>query len=65
MTSARRAIVSPRHVRTGRVGVEGSEVSFRQDVDLAFDRAVATLDLPPGLANQIKACNSVYQVAAM
>ena len=62
MTSSRRATVSPRHVRSGRVGVEGSEVSFRQDVDLAFDRAVATLDLPPGLANQIKACNSVYQV---
>lgn len=27
-----------------------------------FDRAAATLDLPPGLSEQIKACNSVYQV---
>jgi len=27
-----------------------------------FDRAVATIDLPLGLAEQIKSCNSVYQV---
>ncbi len=38
------------------------EVSFRESVDLMFDRAAATLDLPPGLGDQIKACNSVYQV---
>ena len=38
------------------------EISFRESVDLMFDRAAATLDLPPGLADQIKACNSVYQV---
>ena len=39
-----------------------SEISFRESVDLMFDRAASTLDLPPGLADQIKACNSVYQV---
>ena len=39
-----------------------SEVSFRQSVDLMFDRASATLDLPIGLAQQIRTCNAVYQV---
>ncbi len=39
-----------------------TEISFRESVDLMFDRAASTLDLPPGLADQIKACNSVYQV---
>ncbi len=38
------------------------EVSFRENVDLMFDRAAATLDLPPGLAEQIKTTNNVYQV---
>lgn len=39
----------------------GSE-KFKESVDLMFDRAAATLDLPPGLADQIKANNNVYQV---
>ncbi len=30
------------------------EVSFRESADLMFDRATSTLDLPPGLADQIK-----------
>lgn len=38
------------------------EVSFKESVDLMFDRAAATLDLPPGLADQIKANNNVYMV---
>ena len=38
------------------------ELTFRQSVDLMFDRATATLDLPLGLAEQIRSCNSVYQV---
>lgn len=38
------------------------EVSFLESVNLMFDRAAARLDLPPGLPDQIKACNSVYQV---
>lgn len=36
--------------------------TFLDSVNRMFDRAAATLDLPPGLAEQIKACNSVYQV---
>ena len=39
-----------------------TEVSFKQSVDLMFDRAAATLDLPTGLAEQIKANNNVYMV---
>jgi len=38
------------------------ETSFKASVDLMFDRAAATLDLPPGLADQIKANNNVYMV---
>jgi len=38
------------------------EVSFKDSVDLMFDRAAATLELPPGLADQIKANNNVYHV---
>ena len=39
-----------------------SEVTFRQSVELMFDRASATLNLPFGLAQQIRTCNAVYQV---
>ena len=38
------------------------ELSFRESVDRMFDRATATMDLPLGLADQIRSCNSVYQV---
>jgi glutamate dehydrogenase (NAD(P)+) len=38
------------------------ELSFKESVDLMFDRAVATLDLPPGLADQIKINNNIYLV---
>ncbi|MCZ6633981.1 MAG: Glu/Leu/Phe/Val dehydrogenase [bacterium] len=38
------------------------EHTFKESVDLMFDRAAATLDLPTGLADQIKANNNVYQV---
>ena len=38
------------------------EPSFRENVDLMFDRAAATLNMPVGLAEQIRTCNAVYQV---
>lgn len=38
------------------------EATFKESVDLMFDRAAATLDLPLGLSEQIKANNNVYQV---
>ena len=40
----------------------GRELSFLENVDHVFDRAVACLDLPPGLPEQIKHCNSVIQL---
>lgn len=39
-----------------------SEVSFRKSVNLTFDAAMATLDLPPGLGYYIKSVNNVYQI---
>ena len=39
-----------------------NEITFRESVDRMFDRATATMDLPLGLAEQIRSCNSVYQV---
>lgn len=38
------------------------EPTFRQSVDLMFNRAVALLDLPPGLEEKIRVCNSTYTV---
>jgi len=39
-----------------------SEPSFRDSVDIMFNRAVALLDLPPGLAEKIRVCNATYTV---
>ena len=38
------------------------EPSFRENVDLMYRRAVAHMDLPPGLADKIQICNSTYTV---
>ena len=38
------------------------EKSFRENVNLTFDIAAATLDIPDGLAYYIKGVNNVYQV---
>jgi len=39
-----------------------SEPSFRDSVDIMFNRAVALLDMPPGLAEKIRVCNATYTV---
>ena len=39
-----------------------SELSFRDSVDIMFNRAVALLDLSPGLAEKIRVCNATYTV---
>lgn len=39
-----------------------AEPSFRQSVDMMFNRAVAVMDLPPGLEEKIRVCNSTYTV---
>ena len=38
------------------------EPSFRDSVDLMFNRAVALMDLGPGLEQKIRVCNSTYTV---
>ena len=37
-------------------------ISFYESVNLNFDKAAALVDLPKGLLEQIKVCNSVYQM---
>ena len=39
-----------------------SEPSFRDSVDIMFNRAVALLDLSPGLVEKIRVCNATYTV---
>ena len=38
------------------------EPSFRESVDLMFNRAVRLMDLSPGLEQKIRVCNSTYTV---
>jgi glutamate dehydrogenase (NAD(P)+) len=38
------------------------ETSFRDSVDLMFNRAVQLMDLSPGLEQKIRVCNSTYTV---
>ncbi len=38
------------------------EPSFRESVDLMFNRAVSIIDLPPGLEEKIRVCNATYIV---
>lgn len=38
------------------------EPSFRESVDLMFNRAVALMDLPAGLEEKIRVCNATYTV---
>lgn len=39
-----------------------AEPSFRESVDLMFNRAVGLMDLTPGLEEKIRVCNSTYTV---
>jgi glutamate dehydrogenase (NAD(P)+) len=38
------------------------EPSFRQSVDMMFNRAVELMDLKPGLVDKIRVCNATYTV---
>jgi len=42
--------------------IAAKEPTFRESVDLMFNRAVALMDLPPGLEEKIRVCNSTYTV---
>ncbi|NIY96770.1 Glu/Leu/Phe/Val dehydrogenase [Salipiger sp. HF18] len=39
-----------------------NEPTFRQSVDLMFNRAAALMDLPPSLEQKIRVCNATYTV---
>lgn len=39
-----------------------NEPSFRESVDIMYNRAVALMDLPEGLKNKIRVCNATYTV---
>ena len=41
---------------------KAKEPSFRESVDIMYNRAVALMDLPEGLKDQIKFCNATYTV---
>ena len=47
---------------TTAANTTAAEPSFNEGLSLAVDRALRHLDLPPGLAEQVKACDSVLQV---
>ncbi|WP_439139823.1 Glu/Leu/Phe/Val family dehydrogenase [Roseicyclus sp.] len=42
--------------------MHAGEPSFRQSVDLMFNRAAALMDMPPGLSEKIRVCNATYIV---
>ncbi len=42
--------------------MNNTEPSFRDSVDLMFERAAAVMDLSPGLKEKIRVCNSTYTV---
>jgi len=42
--------------------VNAAEPSFRESVDIMFNRAVALMDLSPGLEEKIRVCNATYTV---
>jgi glutamate dehydrogenase (NAD(P)+) len=41
---------------------EAGVLPFLESVNRTFDRAAATLELPPGLAEHIRGCNEVVQL---
>jgi len=42
--------------------LQKTEPSFRESVDIMFNRAAAVMDLSPGLCEKIRVCNSTYTV---
>ena len=42
--------------------IPANEPTFRESVDLMFNRAVALMDLPPGLEEKLRVCNATYTV---
>lgn len=44
------------------MNIQAAEPSFRHSVDIMFNRAVALMDLSPGLEEKIRVCNATYTV---
>ncbi|MEP1766236.1 MAG: Glu/Leu/Phe/Val dehydrogenase [Sulfitobacter sp.] len=44
------------------MNISPNEPSFRESVDLMFNRAVELMDLKPGLVEKIRVCNATYTV---
>lgn len=44
------------------MAARAAEPSFRESVDLMFNRAVSLMGLPPGLEQKIRVCNATYTV---
>ncbi|MCY3667026.1 MAG: Glu/Leu/Phe/Val dehydrogenase [Gemmatimonadetes bacterium] len=44
-------------------GLKEQSKSFKDSVDRMFETAAAAMELEPGLADQIRTCNSVFQVS--
>ena len=42
--------------------IDGTEPSFRESVDMMFNRAVGLMDLSSGLEEKIRVCNATYTV---
>ena len=42
--------------------IPANEPTFRESVDLMFNRAVALMDMAPGLEEKIRVCNATYTV---
>lgn len=55
--------MSRRGLQPERVSMKNnSDLSFRESVDVMFNRAVSLMDLSPGLEEKIRVCNATYTV---
>ena len=48
--------------KTAHTPMPAGELSFLESVNRMYDRAVAALNLPPGLAEKMKQCHAVIQI---
>ena len=53
---------SPMTIMPTKPLTAATEPSFRESVDIMFNRAVALMDLSPGLEEKIRVCNATYTV---
>src|SRR5688572_15848637 len=61
-TAAKKVTHHAKHNGLGSSGLPNQEISFFGNVEKYFDHAASFLHYPKGLLDQIKVCNSVYQM---